>query len=135
MNILILFLCTGVSGTSMGGVHSCMVAALYPGGLLINLSLPNPCVLKIAHLHGISVANMRWLAGDLACTPLLAPRSAAIAFCHGALKDATAWQALLGDRDSNNKVEKEVTRMSLNFLQYNMILSTSGHIGHYQGSS
>lgn len=55
----------GVSGLSMGGVHACMVASLYPE--------------------------------PLALTPLLAPRSAAAAYCRGALYHATAWDPLLED--------------------------------------
>lgn len=61
----------GISGFSMGGVHACMVASLYP----------NP----------------------IACVPLLAPRSASVAFCHGALREATAWQPLLAAADEANK--------------------------------
>ena len=59
-------------GFSMGGVHACMVASLYPG--------------------------------PVACVPLLAPRSAATAFCHGALREATAWQPLLAVADEAQKV-------------------------------
>ena len=59
-------------GFSMGGVHACMVAALYPQ--------------------------------PVACVPLLAPRSAAVAFCHGALRDATAWQPLAAAADEAQMV-------------------------------
>lgn len=63
----------GICGLSMGGVHSCMVAALYPE--------------------------------NLACTPLLAPRSAAVAFCEGALQNGiTNWQPLANSRDTNDQV-------------------------------
>jgi hypothetical protein len=55
----------GVAGLSMGGVHACMVASLYPG--------------------------------PLALAPLLAPRSAAAAYVHGALARATAWERLQRD--------------------------------------
>ena len=64
--------CLGMCGFSMGGVHACMVAALYP--------------------HAV------------ACVPLLAPRSAAVAFCHGALRDATAWQPLAAAADEAHMV-------------------------------
>lgn len=64
--------CAGMCGFSMGGVHACMVASLYPG--------------------------------PVACVPLLAPRSAATAFCHGALREATAWQPLLAVADEAQKV-------------------------------
>lgn len=56
----------GVSGISMGGVHSCMVASLFR--------------------HK-----------DVALVPLLAPRSAASAYCHGALFQATGWNTLMKD--------------------------------------
>ncbi|KAK9820289.1 hypothetical protein WJX72_008631 [[Myrmecia] bisecta] len=65
----------GMSGFSMGGVHACMVAGLFPG--------------------------------DLACVPLLAPRSAAVAFCDGALWDATAWKPLTTDED---EAHHDITR-------------------------
>eukprot|EP00210_Caulerpa_lentillifera_P003637 g3472.t1 len=62
----------GVCGLSMGGVHSCMVASLYPGGL--------------------------------ACTPLLTPRSAAVAFCQGALQHGISnWNELKKSIDQNNR--------------------------------
>jgi pimeloyl-ACP methyl ester carboxylesterase len=62
----------GMCGFSMGGVHACMVASLYPR--------------------------------PLACVPLLAPRSAAVAFCDGALRDATAWRPLAAAADEAQKV-------------------------------
>jgi len=52
-----------MTGLSMGGVHACMTAAVYPR--------------------------------PVACTPLLAPRSAAAAYCDGALAAAMAWTSLL----------------------------------------
>ena len=42
--------------------------------------------------------------GPVACVPLLAPRSAAAAFCHGALREATAWQPLVAAADEAQKV-------------------------------
>lgn len=62
----------GMSGFSMGGVHACMVASLYPF--------------------------------PLACTPLLAPRSAAVAYCQGALTQATDWRSLLQSVDEKERV-------------------------------
>ena len=56
----------GVSGISMGGVHSCMVASLFR-------------------------------QKDIALAPLLAPRSASSAYCHGALFQATGWNTLIQD--------------------------------------
>ena len=64
-------------GFSMGGVHACMVASLYP--------------------HPV------------ACVPLLAPRSAAVAFCDGALRDATAWQPLSAAADEAHMVRIDLT--------------------------
>lgn len=62
----------GVCGLSMGGVHSCMVAALYPEGL--------------------------------ACSPLLTPRSAAVAFCQGALQHGISnWKELKKSKDQNDR--------------------------------
>ncbi len=59
-----------MAGLSMGGVHSCMTAALYPG--------------------------------PIATAALLAPRSAAVAYCDGALSAAMAWQPLLREVDEQN---------------------------------
>ena len=70
----------GVCGLSMGGVHSCMVASLYPE--------------------------------NLACSPLLAPRSAAVAFCEGALQHGiTNWQSLADSKDMNNQVPTYFTAL------------------------
>ena len=65
-------------GFSMGGVHACMAASLYPG--------------------------------PVACVPLMAPRSAAAAFCHGALREATAWQPLVAAADEAQKVSPQPLR-------------------------
>lgn len=70
--------CAGTCGFSMGGVHACMAASLYPG--------------------------------PVACVPLLAPRSAAAAFCHGALREATAWQPLVAAADEAQKVSSRTFR-------------------------
>lgn len=40
----------------------------------------------------------------IACTPLLAPRSAAVAYCQGALHRATAWRSLLVSKDEKQQV-------------------------------
>ena len=53
-------------------------------------------------VHACMVASLYPKA--LACVPLLAPRSAAVAFCHGALREATAWQPLLAAADEADKV-------------------------------
>ena len=43
----------------------------------------------------------------LACVPLLAPRSAAVAYCKGALWDATAWKPLASATDARQQVRRE----------------------------
>ena len=42
--------------------------------------------------------------GSIACTPLLAPRSASGAFCHGALRSATSWAPLAAVVDEKQQV-------------------------------
>ncbi|KAG2499676.1 hypothetical protein HYH03_002611 [Edaphochlamys debaryana] len=67
----------GMTGLSMGGVHACMTAGLFPG--------------------------------DVAVTPLLAPRSAAVAYCDGAMRAVMAWEPLLKEVDeANNDVHQMV---------------------------
>jgi len=83
----------GISGFSMGGVHACMVASLYP----------NP----------------------IACVPLLAPRSASVAFCHGALREATAWQPLLAAADEANK---DVDATVLQAAQANLVTAAAQRV-------
>eukprot|EP00798_Chlamydomonas_sp_ICE-L_P025352 gene25352-11012_t len=61
-----------ISGLSMGGVHACMTAGLYPG--------------------------------EVACSPLLAPRSAAVAYCDGAMHSAMSWEPLLKDKTEITEV-------------------------------
>lgn len=53
-------------------------------------------------VHASMVASL--FPGAVACTPLLAPRSASVAFCDGALWDATAWQPLAAKEDENHRV-------------------------------
>ncbi len=53
-------------------------------------------------VHACMVASL--YPGPVACVPLLAPRSAAAAFCHGALREATAWQPLVAAADEAHKV-------------------------------
>ncbi|KAK9791405.1 hypothetical protein WJX73_007571 [Symbiochloris irregularis] len=80
----------GMSGFSMGGVHACMVASLYPF--------------------------------PIACTPLLAPRSAGAAYCKGALSVATGWRSLTSPLDERGKdVGDTVWRAA----QHNLITSAS----------
>ncbi|KAG2425973.1 hypothetical protein HXX76_013344 [Chlamydomonas incerta] len=68
----------GMCGLSMGGVHACMTAGLYPG--------------------------------DVAVTPLLAPRSAAVAYCDGAMRAVMAWEPLLKEVDENNNHVLQVVK-------------------------
>ncbi len=52
-------------------------------------------------VHAAMVASL--YPGDLACAPLLAPRSAATAYCRGALRHATAWQPLVTQHDKRQR--------------------------------
>eukprot|EP00884_Botryococcus_braunii_P014706 jgi/Botrbrau1/23236/Bobra.0041s0072.2 len=56
-------------------------------------------------VHASMVASL--YPGSVACVPLLAPRSAAAAFCKGALWEATAWKPLSAFVDEK---EKDVTQ-------------------------
>jgi Alpha/beta hydrolase domain containing 18 len=53
-------------------------------------------------VHASMVASL--FPGPVACVPLLAPRSAAAAFCRGALWEATAWKPLAAPVDEKEKV-------------------------------
>jgi hypothetical protein len=64
------------------------------------------CGFSMGGVHAGMVAGLCPQA--LACVPLLAPRSAAVAFCHGALRDATAWQPLLAAADEADKVTSQL---------------------------
>ncbi len=55
------------------------------------------CGFSMGGVHACMVAAL--CPRPVACVPLLAPRSAAVAFCHGALRDATAWQPLAAAAD------------------------------------
>ena len=60
------------------------------------------CGFSMGGVHASMVASL--YPGPVACVPLLAPRSAAAAFCHGALREATAWQPLVAAADEAQKV-------------------------------
>jgi hypothetical protein len=47
-------------------------------------------------------------SGDLACAPLLAPRSAAVAYVDGAMHAAMAWDAVKGELDGKNRSVQQV---------------------------
>lgn len=59
-------------------------------------------------VHASMVASL--YPGPVACTPLLAPRSASVAFCSGALWDATAWRPLLSPEDQNHRDVVEIIK-------------------------
>ena len=61
-------------------------------------------------VHASMVASLYPHA--LACTPLLAPRSAAVAYCKGALWDATAWKPLASATDAKHQVLHAADRAS-----------------------
>jgi pimeloyl-ACP methyl ester carboxylesterase len=67
------------------------------------------CGFSMGGVHAGMVAGL--YPQPLACVPLLAPRSAAVAFCHGALRDATAWQPLVAAADEADKVCGEACKV------------------------
>lgn len=62
------------------------------------------CGLSMGGVHATMVASL--YPGELALTPMLAPRSAAAAYCRGALYHATDWKTILCDSEHR---EKEIT--------------------------
>ena len=62
--------------------------------------------LSMGGVHACMTAGL--YAGDLACTPLLAPRSAAVAYCDGAMHAAMAWDGLSGELDGKNHIVGQV---------------------------
>lgn len=60
------------------------------------------CGFSMGGVHASMVASL--YPGDVACTPLLAPRSASGAFCHGALRSATSWAPLAAVVDEKQQV-------------------------------
>ena len=64
--------------------------------------------LSMGGVHACMTAGL--YAGDLACTPLLAPRSAAVAYCDGAMHAAMAWDGLSGELDGKNNIVGQVGR-------------------------
>lgn len=61
------------------------------------------CGFSMGGVHASMVASL--YPGPVACTPLLAPRSAAGAFCHGALRTATSWSPLAAAVDEKQQVD------------------------------
>lgn len=60
------------------------------------------CGFSMGGVHASMVASL--YPGNIACTPLLAPRSASGAFCHGALRSATSWAPLAAVVDEKQQV-------------------------------
>ena len=60
------------------------------------------CGFSMGGVHASMVASL--YPGNVACTPLLAPRSASGAFCHGALRSATSWAPLTAVVDEKQQV-------------------------------
>ena len=52
----------------------------------------------------------------IACIPLLAPRSAAVSYCKGALWDATAWKPLTNPTDAKQQVSCQLCRSLKGFI-------------------
>lgn len=64
------------------------------------------CGFSMGGVHASMVASL--YPGDVACTTLLAPRSASGAFCHGALRSATSWAPLAAVVDEKQQVSTAV---------------------------
>ena len=65
-------------------------------------SLAGMCGFSMGGVHASMTAAL--FPGNVACTPLLAPRSAAVAFCSGALQHATTWRPLTAPADRKQRV-------------------------------
>ena len=61
-------------------------------------------------VHASMVSSL--FPGGTACTPLLAPRSASVSFCDGALWHSTAWQPLASTEDENDRVSHDASARS-----------------------
>ena len=70
------------------------------------MSCAGLCGFSMGGVHASMVASL--YPGDVACTPLLAPRSASGAFCHGALRSATSWAPLAAVVDEKQQVSTAV---------------------------
>lgn len=66
------------------------------------------CGLSMGGVHAAMVGSLH--PTPLAILPLLAPHSAAVAFCEGILKYGTAWDALMWDQDCNSGMTLEQVR-------------------------
>ncbi|KAK9840251.1 hypothetical protein WJX74_006137 [Apatococcus lobatus] len=73
-------------------------------------------------VHASMVAGL--FPGPVACIPLLAPRSAAVAFCQGALWDATAWQPFASSTDEK---QHEILDTLARAVQPNEVTQAAQH--------
>ncbi|KAK9861855.1 hypothetical protein WJX84_002096 [Apatococcus fuscideae] len=73
-------------------------------------------------VHASMVAGL--FPGPVACIPLLAPRSAAVAFCYGALWQATAWQPFASNTDEN---EQDILNTLARAIQPNEVTQAARH--------
>jgi hypothetical protein len=67
------------------------------------------CGFSMGGVHASMVASL--YPGQVACVPLLAPRSAAAAFCYGALWEATAWEPLVLPVDEKQQVYHHMSQL------------------------
>ncbi|CAL8468337.1 g7877 [Coccomyxa elongata] len=81
------------------------------------------CGFSMGGVHACMVTSL--YPKPLACVPLLAPRSAAVAFCHGALREATAWQPLLAAAD---EADKDVDATVLQAAQANLVTAAAQRV-------
>ena len=86
--LLQVVMCVGVSSNMLLYLHLGWQAGL--------------CGFSMGGVHAGMTAAL--YPGPLAVVPLLAPRSASVAFVHGALREATAWRSLAEPVDEARRV-------------------------------
>lgn len=108
----------------------CLLNAIRPDYERLCISGLSTCM---GVVHAAMTAGM--YQGELSCVPLLAPRSAAVAYCDGAMRTAMAWPALdseldamqrsvidvLRDASSSHDVISEASQLILLYHQLNRI--------------
>ncbi|EFJ51214.1 hypothetical protein VOLCADRAFT_43395, partial [Volvox carteri f. nagariensis] len=83
------------------------------------------CGLSMGGVHASMTAGL--FPGDVAVTPLLAPRSAAVAYCDGAMRAAMAWEPLLKElRAGDRRLDRPET-----VLRLKQVLETYTDITRY----
>lgn len=101
-------------------------------------------LIRIAGMSGFSMGGVHasmvasLFPGPIACTPLLAPRSAAAAFCNGALWDATAWQPLASLEDEKHRVRLWVltaSRVSSTLEGKSIYKHTPGNLRQHEAAA